>query len=136
MSPKSGKAGSAVAPVAPDAVKEAISADPGQMTKVAAAEQQKKAHKPLAQPAGGAAQGGGGDEATEEEKLTWIEIEMVDEADAPVAGMPYKIELPDGSIAEGVLDDKGLARVESFVKGSGQCKVTFPTLDQDAWEKI
>lgn len=136
MSPKSGKAGTPVAPVAPDAAKEALNADPGEMTKVSATAEQKKAHKPLGQPAGGSAQGGASEETPEEEKLTWIEIEMVDEADQPVVGMSYKIELPDGSISEGVLDHKGHARVEQFVKGSGQCKVSFPSLDQDAWEKI
>ena len=68
-------------------------------------------------------------------RKTWIEIELVDEADAPVPGMAYRVELPDGSVSEGVLDDKGLARIEGFVKGSGQCKVTFPSLDKEAWDK-
>ncbi len=135
MSPKSGKAGSAVSPTAPDAAVEAIKADPGAMTKLEAKEATKKAHKPLGQPAGGAGSEAKDGSENPEDELTWIEIELVDEADVPVPGMAYRVELPDGSVSEGVLDDKGLARVEGFLKGSGQCKVTFPSLDQEAWDK-
>jgi len=74
---------------------------------------------------------------TQEEKETktsWIEIELVDEKDKPVAGVRYRITLPDGTASEGTLDLKGFARVEGFEPGS--CKVTFPELDQDTWEKI
>ena len=48
-------------------------------------------------------------------------------------GERYRIELPDGSTAEGTLDEKGQARVEGIEPGN--CKITFPDLDQDAWEK-
>ncbi len=135
MSPKSGKAGTAVSPVVPDAAEEAVKGTRGEEVTVQAQPAEKKAHKPLTTPAGGAASGQDGAEQTQEE-LTWIEIEMVDESDAPVPGVAYSIELPDGSVAEGTLDDKGQARVEQFIKGSGQCKVTFPDLDKEAWEKI
>ena len=49
-------------------------------------------------------------------------------------GLPYRITLPDGeTLAEGTLDEKGFARVSNIDPGS--CKITFPSLDQEAWEK-
>ena len=131
-SPKSGKAGSAVSPADPKAAEEADVADPGEVEKVKAEQRQAKTgkygseqvkpHKPP---------------ETKEEKAkkpSWIEIELVDEDKQPVPGEKYKITLPDGeSVAEGTLDDKGCARVEGFE--SGGCKITFPDLDKEAWEK-
>ncbi len=67
-------------------------------------------------------------------KTSWIEIEVIDEADQPVTGLRYKITMPDGkTVKEGTLDEKGQARVAGIDPGT--CKVTFPTLDQEAWEK-
>jgi hypothetical protein len=58
----------------------------------------------------------------------------VGEDKEPVPGKAYKITLPDGeTVAEGTLDDKGFARVEGIDPGT--CKITFPELDKDAWEK-
>jgi hypothetical protein len=65
--------------------------------------------------------------------LVWIEIELVDEDDQPVSGESYRIELADGKTEEGSLDEKGFARVDGIPKGN--CKVTFPNLDKEAWEK-
>jgi type VI secretion system secreted protein VgrG len=124
-SPKSGKAGSAVAPMEPGEALEADDADPGKVAE-AKAEQ--------------VAQGTGKYGSTpmkpykkDPEKTGWIEIELVDEDDQPVPGAAYEIELPDGSVAAGSLDNKGFARVEGF--DPGECKVSFTRLDQDAWEK-
>jgi hypothetical protein len=50
-----------------------------------------------------------------------------------VPGERYRIELPDGKIAEGSLDQNGFARVNRIKPGT--CKVTFPRLDKEAWEK-
>jgi type VI secretion system secreted protein VgrG len=66
-------------------------------------------------------------------KKSFVEIEMVDEDGKPVPGERYQITLPDGRVATGTLDSKGKARVEGIDPGS--CKVTFPALDKDAWEK-
>ena len=125
MNPKSGSAGSPVSPADPDAAEEADVADPGQVEEIKVEQRQAKSgkygsvqtkpHKP------------------EEEKTSWIEIEMVDEDDKPVVGQAYSIELPDGSVASGTLDEKGFARVEHIE--SGTCKIGFPDLDQEAWEK-
>jgi type VI secretion system secreted protein VgrG len=45
----------------------------------------------------------------------------------------FEIELVDGSVAEGNLEDQGLARVEAIEPGN--CRITFPQLDQEAWER-
>jgi hypothetical protein len=74
--------------------------------------------------------------AAEEEaakKATWIEIQLAGEDGKPIPDEPFRVTLPDGSIEEGVLDGDGLARIEGFE--SGNCKVTFPNLDQEAWEE-
>ncbi len=57
---------------------------------------------------------------------------MVDEEGEPVPGVPYKITTPDGRVKSGSLDKDGKAHVKGFDPGS--CKVTFPGLDQEAWE--
>jgi hypothetical protein len=70
-----------------------------------------------------------------EKKKSWIEIELQDEDKNPVPGMRYKITLPDGeTVAEGTLDDKGLAQLDGI--DPGNCIVTFPDLDAEAWERI
>ncbi|MFZ2148951.1 MAG: hypothetical protein WAV28_17205 [Sedimentisphaerales bacterium] len=126
MGKKSGKAGSPVSPAAPDTAEDADIADPGKMAEVKAEQLEKKEGKY------------GSEQVTphkpDEEKTSWIEIEMVDEEDEPVTGEKYKITLPDDSVAEGTLDGKGFARVEGIDPGT--CKITFPELDKDAWEKV
>ncbi len=125
-SPKSGKAGSPVDPAEPKAAEKADKADPGEVEQVKAQQRQTqtgkygaaktKPHKP------------------QKEKKSWIEIEMVGEDDKPIPGEAYRIELPDATVAEGTLDDKGFARVDGIE--SGTCKITFPNLDQEAWKRI
>jgi type VI secretion system secreted protein VgrG len=74
-------------------------------------------------------------EASEEaqQEKSWIEIKLVDENNDPVPGERYRIELPGGKIAEGTLDQNGFAKVNRIKPGT--CKVTFPRLDKDTWEK-
>ncbi|HEX5046091.1 MAG TPA: hypothetical protein VFX89_03140 [Gammaproteobacteria bacterium] len=130
MNPKSGKAGKAVAPAKPNKAEDADVADPGKVEEAKTAQQQQKTgkygeaqpkpHKPPDE----------NDETTT--KKSWIEIELVDEANEPVPGEVYEITLPDGSVAKGTLDGKGFARVEGIEPGT--CQVTFPDLDKDAWE--
>lgn len=64
----------------------------------------------------------------------WIEIELIGEDDKPVPDKKYKLKLPDGTLKEGNLDEKGWAREET--DPSGTCEVSFPELDKDAWEFI
>lgn len=64
----------------------------------------------------------------------WIEIELVGEDGQPIPNEKYKVLLPDGSEKEGNLDQDGWARVES--SPTGDCKITFPELDEEAWKYI
>lgn len=65
-------------------------------------------------------------------KTSWIEIELVDEAGEPVPGEWFEVVCPDGSVACGTTDEKGWAKVTGIDPGS--CDITFPKLDQEAWE--
>src|SRR6185369_10323509 len=125
-SPKSGNAGSAVSPTAPKDPHEADKADPGEVESVKADQRQTQSGKygsVKLKP-----------HKKDPKKKSWIEIELVDEEGNPVPGEAYRITLPDGeSVAEGTLDDKGFARVDGTDPGT--CKITFPNLDKEAWEK-
>jgi len=68
------------------------------------------------------------------EKKHWIEIALVDDNGNPIAGQGYQIRLPNGTVLTGSLDSRGLARVEGIDPGT--CKVTFPELDQRAWNRF
>jgi type VI secretion system secreted protein VgrG len=118
--PGAGSAGSAVAPAAITAALDADRADPGEVDEAkqaaVAASAQTRPHRP------------------QEQSTSWIEIEMVGEDNKPIPGEKYKITLPDGTTAEGTLDDKGFARVDGIDQGN--CQITFPNLDQDAWQRI
>ena len=69
------------------------------------------------------------------DKISWIEIKLVDEETGePMAGEPYKVTLADGAtIAGGTLDEKGEARIECI--DPGNCLVTFPEREREAWKK-
>ena len=131
-SPKSGKAGKPVAPAAPPAAHEADVADPGKVAKIKKQDAEKQEGKyasekvkPHKKPK---------DDQEDEQKTSWIEIELVGEDDQPIPGEKYKVVLPDKTVAQGTLDQNGWVRVEGFE--AGDCKVSFPNLDKDAWEFI
>jgi hypothetical protein len=151
MGKKSGKAGKAVPPAAPKKPEDADIADPGKMAEIKAEQAETKSGKygsekvkpfkpPPEEEEAKAVEEGNGEtteekeEKEEEKKKSWIEIELVGEDDEGIPGEKYKITLPDDSVAEGTLDEKGCRRVEGFEKGT--CKVCFPDLDKEAWEKI
>jgi type VI secretion system secreted protein VgrG len=129
---KSGKAGSAVAPAAPKEAEEADKADPGEVEKIKAEQRQAKTGKYGSEKVKPPESAEGKDK-DKEKKMTWIEIQMLDEAGKPVTGMAYRVTPSDGSPVEGTLDEKGTARVDGVDPGT--CQVTFPNLDKDAWEK-
>ncbi len=131
MNPKSGKAGTPVKPAEPKKALEADKADPGEVEKIKV--QQAKTQTGKYSPATAKPYKPPQTKEEKETKKSWIEIELVDEEDNPVPGERYQITLPDGSVAEGSLDEKGFARVDGIDPGT--CQVTFPELDKDAWDK-
>ena len=66
------------------------------------------------------------------EELHWIQIELVDLEDQPVANEPYQLELPDGAIRTGTTDANGMAYVGDIVV-PGTCRVCFPEIDSKEW---
>src|SRR5256885_8819025 len=118
-SPKSGSAGCVVSPADPAEAQEADVADPGEVDEVKAEQRQTQTgkycaakSKPFKAPE---------TQEDQQKKRNWIEIELVDEKNQPVPGMTYRITMPDESVAEGTLDEKGLARIEGLEPGT--CKV-------------
>ena len=71
----------------------------------------------------------------EQKKPHWIEIELVGEDGSPVGGEEYEIKLPDGILVTGYLDENGWARVEG-IEQAGQCEISMPRLDRDAWNRL
>jgi type VI secretion system secreted protein VgrG len=145
----SGSAGSLVSPLSPTDPAQADKADPGQWAPPTGGSftQASFAVTSIAPAAAAAAGAGAGgkqsaasdapthDPTSEEnkDKTHWIEINLVDDEGKPVPGEPYKVTLPDGTtVADGTLDEKGHARVDNI--DPGNCQVTFPNLDKDAWE--
>ncbi len=62
----------------------------------------------------------------------WVEIKLSDTNNQPVSGAKYRIELPNKSIVEGVLDASGTAWLGNLPSG-GNCKITFPDIDAQEW---
>ena len=66
------------------------------------------------------------------EKKDWIEIILVDMEGKPVPNVRYRITPPNGAPVEGRLNEHGQAGLYQIE--AGNCKVTFPDLDQEAWD--
>jgi uncharacterized protein (DUF2345 family) len=66
----------------------------------------------------------------DEDDRHWIEVELLDEAGAPVQNERCRIVLPDGSERLERTDRNGLMRVDRTV--AGQCTISFPDLDARA----
>ncbi|MBL8237607.1 MAG: hypothetical protein JNM66_09325 [Bryobacterales bacterium] len=62
---------------------------------------------------------------------TWVEMELVDAAGAPVAGQRFLCVLPDGDVREGQLNANGRVRFDDI--DPGNCVFTFPDLDRADW---
>jgi type VI secretion system secreted protein VgrG len=128
-SPQSGTAGAIVPPVVPENAFDADTADPG------AVEEAKKSERATGTGKYGSqkiASTTDENEAADEKKTSWIEIELVDTEGNPVPGMKYEITLPDNKVKNGSLGADGTAKVTGI--DPGNCKITFPDLDKDAWE--
>lgn len=126
MNKKTGTAGSATDPAAAAEAVEAVDATSGEVSAASGASVQRTSAsgKPVHVPPP--------PNAEPDPTKTWIEIRLVDEEGSPVCNERYRIELPGGTVAEGSLDHDGVARVEGIDPGTA--KVTFPEIDQEAWE--
>ncbi len=148
-SPKSGSAGSIVAPAAPEKALDAAVADPLAEHKITYQQAQSNGGSRGGKRSGGGGggsngkkpykprnddDGDGSNSSSQEEKPTaWVAVKVVDEQGGPMAGLAYELELPDGCLARGTLDETGSVRLEGIDPGS--CKVCFPSLDPNAWSK-
>ena len=70
---------------------------------------------------------------TEERELSWVEIELVDEAGQPVPYELYELTYPDGTTRRGKLDHLGQAHIG--LPEPMELDVSFPHLDAIAWER-
>jgi uncharacterized protein (DUF2345 family) len=136
-SPGSGNPGTIVSPTEPKEAKDADDANPGQVEEVKASQRQTQSGKygsvPVKPFKAASAEQAEGAENGQKKKLSWVALKLEDEDGRPVAGEPYEVTLPDGSVASGTTDEKGQARVEGFEPG--QCKVSFPKLDKSVVEE-
>ncbi|MFN0138235.1 MAG: hypothetical protein ACKVS9_19195 [Phycisphaerae bacterium] len=65
-------------------------------------------------------------------ETTWIEIQLLDSDCEPLPNERFRVKMPDGVVREGRLNYLGKARVND-VDGGGNCQISFPDLDADAW---
>lgn len=77
-----------------------------------------------------------GERPAPREERTWVGIALVDDDDPPrpVAFKRYRVELPDGSIREGMLDANGQAKIVGIDPGT--CKVSFPDFHAGDWQRV
>ena len=113
----SGVANALVAPTAPKEADEAADDKPGKKMKLQERSKKRKEQKSSKE---------------DPKKKSWIKLKLVDEAGKPVPGEKYRIKTSDGKFRSGTLDHKGQAEVKGIEPGN--CEVTFPNLDKDAWE--
>ena len=130
-SPKDGTTGSLVSPTSPQEANEADKADPGEVEQAKAQQQQLGTGKYGATPIKPFKAGNAPDD--KKKPVSWIELVLQDQDGNPVPGEPYSITLPDGTVAEGTLDEKGFVRVDGIPPGS--CQVSFPARDGRDWKK-
>ena len=64
-----------------------------------------------------------------------VAIELIGEDDEPIANVRYRLELPDGRVSEGRTGEDGQAFLWGLSQ-AGDCKLTFPDLDGEAWEPV
>lgn len=137
----SGSPGSLVSPLSPTEATDASDATPGAVTSVTPGQGHTPASMSLDKTSPAARNKSAASDAPShdpnspdnQDKKHWIEIELLDADGKPVAGEAYRVTLPDGTtVADGTLDDKGRARVDNV--DPGNCRVSFPNLDEETWE--
>jgi len=65
--------------------------------------------------------------------LSWVGVELVDDAGKPVPDAAYKVKLTDGSVQDGTLGPDGKARIDGVKDGS--VEIAFPDIHGDEWFK-
>jgi hypothetical protein len=66
-------------------------------------------------------------------ELTFIEIELRDDADQPVPNARYIIVAPGDDTREGTTNQEGRARQDGLIPGT--CTVSFPDIHGPEWSK-
>lgn len=56
----------------------------------------------------------------------FVEMRLITHTQQPLANEPFTLNAPDGSVFQGVLDERGFARVDGVPRG--QCSVIFERL--------
>ncbi len=64
-------------------------------------------------------------------RTQWIEVVVVGDKGEPIPNVKYVITLGDGKPVEGKTDADGKLYMEELPPGN--CKLSFPDLDDDAW---
>jgi len=67
-----------------------------------------------------------------EDSTVWVAIELLDESDQPVPEARYQVTFPGGRVQQGRLDANGVANFPN-IQTAGECLVSFPDLDKEAW---
>lgn len=130
-SPMPASPGTICPPLPPDEAEIADNADPG--SDAPTYRNQRRATPPARVPSY-TAPWHNPDDPKNKDKKSWVEVELLDDLGNPVPGERYRVTLPDGkTVAEGTTNDKGRAKITNIDPGS--CKVTFPRLDDKAWDK-
>jgi len=70
---------------------------------------------------------------TRKEK-TWIDFELLDAEDKPVANRRVRLTLPDGRVLEGTTDAEGLFGVDGI--DPGECQLATLDLAEDQCEML
>ncbi len=73
-----------------------------------------------------------GEEPPKKKEPSFIDILLTDEEGNPVPGERYRVTDSDNKVHEGGLDANGKAHV---IVPEGECEVTFPNLDDEAWDR-
>jgi len=130
MGKKSGTAGSADSPTAPDETKDADDAKTGEVP----ATEGKGASKGPAKVGSATVGGAGGDKGggSPEDNTHRVGIELVDDQGKAVANEEYKVIDADGNEHSGQLDSKGKGEVRGLPPGN--CKITFPKIAGQEWK--
>lgn len=63
-----------------------------------------------------------------------VTIKLIGEDAKPVSGARFRVSLPDGSVREGRLGSTGSITFTGLP--AGNCTVSFPELDEEAWEPL